>query len=742
MTTLTIYAEANDGYIDSTDAAYSSARAGAGLSVDATAASDRVGQTTGYHCYEQFKAFDTSVVPLGATISSATLSLYLESDHSTTDFTNEVRIGGPLGVGGAFVNSTGAGSNASSSTIAAAAFPVAAGHALIVAISSYTAGTPRSVSQVTDTAGNVYTRCGNAETADGTAHDFEIWAAFNVTGHIANVVTATYSGAATARYISVAQYHGIAPASACDASGSVNVEGAQTTTHTTNAAASTAVDNEIVVGYFLGWDAGHVFSASAPYSLRRTEAGLATPGGYGAALVDRIVSTKDSYSITVTTDFGNKCADFVRTFKIANSLATSDWIAGADLDDYILVASLATSGIAAGYNAFTDTAFPANINRGGVTQVVLDSDRHRAGNTPANDEYVSWYTADQTGTTNDPKLVVVYTDPIAFQSIDPTATTIRAGTTSVSITAPSGCATGNALVAIILDHATSGTSAAPTGWTNRGSTSSSTGRMQVFTGIYGKNSIGTGPWSFSGLTTRSGGSCMRFTGVHNTTPLDTAATGGTNGVSGRQNASGTYGTTTITPSTNNTMIIAAFGSYANNTTWSSEQVATNPGTLSEKGDGANSTYLSIAVACAAQGLAAATGASTATPVTGGNNGGLLFALVPAAVPGVTTQTTTSVGSTTATGNGTVTGDGGNDVSERGHVWNTTGNPTTADTKVTSGSGTGAYTSSLVSLPADTLIYTRAYAINPMGTNYGAQNQFTTLAGGPPAGSMLLTGVGP
>lgn len=119
-------------------------------------------------------------------------------------------------------------------------------------------------------------------------------------------------------------------------------------------------------------------------------------------------------SDTSTTDFTHEA----RVFDWGASLTTADWIAGADLGNYTLVATRATSGIAAGYNDFSDVAFTSNINAGGSTRIIINSDRHRAGTTPTQVETVSWYAADQAGTTNDPKLVVTYSDAVGKSGTD------------------------------------------------------------------------------------------------------------------------------------------------------------------------------------------------------------------------------------------------------------------------------------------------------------------------------------
>lgn len=97
MTTSVIYADATDGYIDSGNAAYATARSGGTLSVDTTATNYQIGQyeSKGYHCDESFAQFNTNIGS-GASISSAVLSLYGGFGKSVTapgaEFTIEARV--------------------------------------------------------------------------------------------------------------------------------------------------------------------------------------------------------------------------------------------------------------------------------------------------------------------------------------------------------------------------------------------------------------------------------------------------------------------------------------------------------------------------------------------------------------------------------------------------------------------------------------------------------------------------
>ena len=92
---------------------------------------------------------------------------------------------------------------------------------------------------------------------------------------------------------------------------------------------------------------------------------------------------------------------------------------------------------------------------------------------------------------------------------------------------------------------------------------------------------------------------------------------------------------------------------------------------------------------------------------------------------VATTPATNVSYTSATVGGNVTDDGGATVTERGICYSTSANPTTANTKITSGSGLGQFTCNLTDLQDGVTYYARAYAVNSIGTAYGDEVRFTT-----------------
>ena len=101
-------------------------------------------------------------------------------------------------------------------------------------------------------------------------------------------------------------------------------------------------------------------------------------------------------------------------------------------------------------------------------------------------------------------------------------------------------------------------------------------------------------------------------------------------------------------------------------------------------------------------------------------------------PYVTTTSISEITHSSATVEGEVTGDGGAEVTERGVVYNTSSNPTTANTKKVSGKGVGSFSVVLSNLSKGVTYYVRAYAINNEGTSYGEERAFTTNKYTPPS----------
>ena len=97
------------------------------------------------------------------------------------------------------------------------------------------------------------------------------------------------------------------------------------------------------------------------------------------------------------------------------------------------------------------------------------------------------------------------------------------------------------------------------------------------------------------------------------------------------------------------------------------------------------------------------------------------------LPTVVTVSVSDVAYTGCRADGNVTVSGGELVVSRGIVLASHNNPTLSDTVITSGSGAGTYDVQISQLEPNHTYYIRAYATNILGTVYGAQLSFTTLA---------------
>jgi len=106
---------------------------------------------------------------------------------------------------------------------------------------------------------------------------------------------------------------------------------------------------------------------------------------------------------------------------------------------------------------------------------------------------------------------------------------------------------------------------------------------------------------------------------------------------------------------------------------------------------------------------------------------VLGASTPVTAPIVTTDAPTSILLWTAKAGGNVESTGGGNVTAKGVCWSTSQNPTVADFHTVDGEGTGTFTSELTGLTAGTVYYVRAYATNYVGTGYGEEVSFSTLA---------------
>ena len=111
----------------------------------------------------------------------------------------------------------------------------------------------------------------------------------------------------------------------------------------------------------------------------------------------------------------------------------------------------------------------------------------------------------------------------------------------------------------------------------------------------------------------------------------------------------------------------------------------------------------------------------------------------ATLPILSTASATNITSTTATSGGNISSDGNAAVTSRGVCWSTSANPTISESHTSDGTGNGSFNSNLTGLSSTTLYHARAYATNSVGTAYGNDVAFTTIAP-QPANEVYIQGM--
>lgn len=298
----------------------------------------------------------------------------------------------------------------------------------------------------------------------------------------------------------------------------------------------------------------------------------------------------------------------------------------------------------------------------------------------------------------------------------PVFNTTAANPTTLSLPVPSG-AIGDLLL-LHVDHRYDAT-AYPTisGWTLLDGTASTTVNGQaiywkVATAASESNvsvSIGT-----SGANGRSGGVIHRYSGVDTSAaPQITTAVGTT--------TASAVTATGVTTTVANSWIVTFMGYYGTGT-------IANPSGMTANYASANATNgpnISSAYQIIASPGATGNKASTSSLASWVAHMVVLKPAPTTTTPTITTPTAATITTTTATLGANVTSDGGDTITERGVVWNTSPTPTTANNKVTGTGTTGVYTVNASTLPAGTRIYYRGYAINSIGTAYSPEGSFYT-----------------
>jgi uncharacterized protein (TIGR02145 family) len=117
-----------------------------------------------------------------------------------------------------------------------------------------------------------------------------------------------------------------------------------------------------------------------------------------------------------------------------------------------------------------------------------------------------------------------------------------------------------------------------------------------------------------------------------------------------------------------------------------------------------------------------------------------FSTVTPSVPALTTREVTLITSTSSVSGGNITSDGGSSITAKGVCWGTTADPTIINNnnKTSNGTGKDNYASDLTGLQPGTTYHVRAYATNSIGTGYGNDLEFKTLAVPPTVSTAIVS----
>lgn len=144
----------------------------------------------------------------------------------------------------------------------------------------------------------------------------------------------------------------------------------------------------------------------------------------------------NSVALALDGNTDNSTTDFVaeaRTYDWSTSLDTGDWRTPAQLSGLTRVATWNSSGYSSGYNTFSEDGlnFRGVINKSGSTRLVLCSAENTSQSQPTTDEYVQFTSANQAGTTEDPRLTIDWS-----AAPDPVSLTTGAATLTLAAQAP------------------------------------------------------------------------------------------------------------------------------------------------------------------------------------------------------------------------------------------------------------------------------------------------------------------
>lgn len=147
--------------------------------------------------------------------------------------------------------------------------------------------------------------------------------------------------------------------------------------------------------------------SSTAYYTREAFVSFDTSSIPDAAVISAVVLSLYGFEDSSTFDTEVRA----RNYSWGTTLEFADWVPGANLTTYTLLATYPTSAWSiTGYNDFSENGsnFRSAVNKTGTTSIVLYCSTLESASAPSIPEHVKAYASEAAGTTQDPKLVITY----------------------------------------------------------------------------------------------------------------------------------------------------------------------------------------------------------------------------------------------------------------------------------------------------------------------------------------------
>lgn len=197
------------------------------------------------------------------------------------------------------------------------------GNTIIIAVAA-TATATNSITSVTDSQSNTYTRVTSILSDTGAAVDVELWYSYNITGGTTPTITINYGLADNAAFIAREYSQVVTASNPLDVSHTQQQTGV--TSQSSGTSAALAQIAEILIGVSgVNGDSSPGYSAGSGYSHLATASGTSAGNPLALAMEDGSPSSTSGQAATFTSIDSIDTGTIIATFKITNpTISVSD----------------------------------------------------------------------------------------------------------------------------------------------------------------------------------------------------------------------------------------------------------------------------------------------------------------------------------------------------------------------------------------------------------------------------------